>query len=180
MEATEMTDPTETLAALLRRYCDDHDEPRDVPRTSLAEAVRRGTIRCTSQTDPSTPPVVHCRRTPVESMRDTFRKGRSGQRDIQVRFPWACCPSHGGRLARHESSPVQKSAFGPALGVIPGLGRGSGATSTKPEPQRQFLGHEHERPAACIQAGIDQPTDRVQLSAEIANGWSLMVFSTPW
>src|SRR5665811_914672 len=92
----------------------------------------------------------------------------------------ACCPSHGGRLARHESSPVQKSAFGPALGVIPGLGRGSGATSTTPEPQRQLLGHEHERPAACIQAAIDQPTDRVQLSAEIANGWSLMVFSTPW
>ena len=32
----------ETLAALLQRYCADHDEPRDVPRVSLAEAVRAG------------------------------------------------------------------------------------------------------------------------------------------
>lgn len=32
----------ETFAALLRRYCADHDEPRDVPRVSLAEAVRDG------------------------------------------------------------------------------------------------------------------------------------------
>lgn len=37
-----MPDPTETLAALLRRYRDEHDEPRDVPRVSLAEAVARG------------------------------------------------------------------------------------------------------------------------------------------
>ena len=37
-----MPDPTETLAALLRRYCDQHDEPRDVPRVSLADAVRQG------------------------------------------------------------------------------------------------------------------------------------------
>ena len=37
-----MPDATETLAALLRRYCDD-DEPRDVPRVSLAEALRTGT-----------------------------------------------------------------------------------------------------------------------------------------
>jgi hypothetical protein len=32
----------ETLAELLRRYCDEHDEPRDVPRISIAEAVRNG------------------------------------------------------------------------------------------------------------------------------------------
>ena len=37
-----MPDTTETLAALLRRYCDANDEPRDVPRINLAEAVRRG------------------------------------------------------------------------------------------------------------------------------------------
>jgi hypothetical protein len=42
MEATDMPEPTETLAALLRRYCDPHDEPREVPRVSLAEAVRLG------------------------------------------------------------------------------------------------------------------------------------------
>lgn len=40
-DATETGQP-ETLAALLRRYRGDHDEPRDVPRISLAEAVRRG------------------------------------------------------------------------------------------------------------------------------------------
>ena len=37
-----MPDTTETLAALLRRYCDQNDEPRDVPRVRLADAVRRG------------------------------------------------------------------------------------------------------------------------------------------
>ena len=37
-----MPDTTETLAALLRRYCDQNDEPGDVPRVSLADAVRRG------------------------------------------------------------------------------------------------------------------------------------------
>lgn len=37
-----MPENTETLAALLRRYCDEHDEPRDVPRVSLADALRRG------------------------------------------------------------------------------------------------------------------------------------------
>ena len=37
-----MPDPTETLAALLRRYCDQNDGPRDVPRVSLADAVRHG------------------------------------------------------------------------------------------------------------------------------------------
>ena len=39
---TPMTTTIETLAALLRRYCDDQDEPRDVPRVSLADAVRQG------------------------------------------------------------------------------------------------------------------------------------------
>ena len=39
-----MPDATETLAALLRRHSgDDQDEPRDVPRVSLAEALRTGT-----------------------------------------------------------------------------------------------------------------------------------------
>jgi len=38
-----MPDATETLAALLRRCCIDQDEPRDVPRISLAEALRTGT-----------------------------------------------------------------------------------------------------------------------------------------
>jgi len=37
-----MSATIETLAALLRRYCEDDDEPRDVPRISLAEAVRQG------------------------------------------------------------------------------------------------------------------------------------------
>ena len=37
-----MSDAPETLAALLRRHRADHDEPRDVPRVSLAEAVRAG------------------------------------------------------------------------------------------------------------------------------------------
>jgi len=37
-----MPDAPETLAALLRRYCADDDEPRDVPRVSLAEAMRAG------------------------------------------------------------------------------------------------------------------------------------------
>ena len=37
-----MPDITETLAALLRRYCEDHDEPRDVPRINIADAVRSG------------------------------------------------------------------------------------------------------------------------------------------
>ena len=37
-----MPEPTETLAALLRRHCADHDEPRDVPRVSLADALRDG------------------------------------------------------------------------------------------------------------------------------------------
>jgi hypothetical protein len=32
----------EPLAALLRRYCEPHDGPRDVPRVSLEDAVRRG------------------------------------------------------------------------------------------------------------------------------------------
>ncbi len=36
-----MTETTETLDALLRRYC-DQDDPRDVPRVSLAEAIREG------------------------------------------------------------------------------------------------------------------------------------------
>ena len=37
-----MPENTETLAALLRRYCDQNDVPRDVPRVSLADAVRQG------------------------------------------------------------------------------------------------------------------------------------------
>jgi hypothetical protein len=37
-----MSTTHEPLAALLRRYCDDHDEPRDVPRVSLADALRDG------------------------------------------------------------------------------------------------------------------------------------------
>ena len=37
-----MSAPIETLAALLRRHRDDPDEPLDVPRVSLAEALRRG------------------------------------------------------------------------------------------------------------------------------------------
>jgi hypothetical protein len=37
-----MTDQPETLGALLRRYCEDFDEPRDVARVSLADAIRRG------------------------------------------------------------------------------------------------------------------------------------------
>jgi hypothetical protein len=37
-----MSTTIEPLAALLRRYCDEHDEPRDVPSISLAEAVRQG------------------------------------------------------------------------------------------------------------------------------------------
>ena len=37
-----MSTTHEPLAALLRRYRDDSDEPRDVPRVSLAEALRRG------------------------------------------------------------------------------------------------------------------------------------------
>jgi hypothetical protein len=41
LEATTMPD-TETLAALLRRYCDENDEPRDVPRINFAEALNRG------------------------------------------------------------------------------------------------------------------------------------------
>jgi len=37
-----MSTTHETLAALLRRYCDDGDEPPDVHRVSLAQAVRDG------------------------------------------------------------------------------------------------------------------------------------------
>ena len=37
-----MSDAPETLAALLRRYCDQPGGPLDVPRVSLADAVRRG------------------------------------------------------------------------------------------------------------------------------------------
>jgi hypothetical protein len=37
-----MSPPLEPLAALLRRYCGDHDEPRDVPRISIADALRDG------------------------------------------------------------------------------------------------------------------------------------------
>jgi hypothetical protein len=37
-----MTATTETLATLLRRFCEDHDEPRDVPRLSIADAIREG------------------------------------------------------------------------------------------------------------------------------------------
>ena len=36
-----MSTKHETLAALLRRYCDD-DDPPDIPRVSLAQAVRDG------------------------------------------------------------------------------------------------------------------------------------------
>lgn len=39
---TDHTEPPDTLAALLREYCGEHDEPRDVPRVSLAEALRSG------------------------------------------------------------------------------------------------------------------------------------------
>lgn len=35
-------DPTETLDTLLRRYSAEHDEPRDVPRVSLTDALRSG------------------------------------------------------------------------------------------------------------------------------------------
>lgn len=37
-----MTEKPETLEALLRRFCEDFDEPRDVPTVSLADAIRRG------------------------------------------------------------------------------------------------------------------------------------------
>lgn len=37
-----MTQPIETLAALLRRYCDQNDEPRDVPRIRFQDAVASG------------------------------------------------------------------------------------------------------------------------------------------
>jgi hypothetical protein len=37
-----MSPPIETLAVLLRRYCEDCLEPHNVPRVSLAEAVRLG------------------------------------------------------------------------------------------------------------------------------------------
>jgi hypothetical protein len=37
-----MTDQPETLEALLKRYSEDFDEPRDVPRVSLADAIRNG------------------------------------------------------------------------------------------------------------------------------------------
>jgi hypothetical protein len=37
-----MSDAPETLAALLRRYCDQHDEPCQVPRVRLSDAVQRG------------------------------------------------------------------------------------------------------------------------------------------
>jgi hypothetical protein len=37
-----MTDPTETLAELLGRYRNEDEEVPDVPRVSLAEAVRQG------------------------------------------------------------------------------------------------------------------------------------------
>jgi hypothetical protein len=37
-----MSDPTETLAALVRRYRDDDDEPPPVPRVRLADALRQG------------------------------------------------------------------------------------------------------------------------------------------
>ena len=36
-----MSDPPETLAALLRRYSHD-DDPVEVPRVSFADALRRG------------------------------------------------------------------------------------------------------------------------------------------
>ena len=32
----------ETLAALLRRFCDPQDDPHDVPRVSFADAVQHG------------------------------------------------------------------------------------------------------------------------------------------
>jgi hypothetical protein len=37
-----MTDQPETLEALLRRFCENFDEPRDVPRVSLTDAILRG------------------------------------------------------------------------------------------------------------------------------------------
>jgi len=37
-----MSDPIETLDALLRRYHDHNDEPGDVPRVSFAEALQHG------------------------------------------------------------------------------------------------------------------------------------------
>ncbi len=37
-----MSTTPEPLAALLRRYCDDPDDPPEVPRLSLAEAQRDG------------------------------------------------------------------------------------------------------------------------------------------
>lgn len=37
-----MSTTHETLAALLRRYSDEDDDPPDVPRVSLAEALRQG------------------------------------------------------------------------------------------------------------------------------------------
>ena len=37
-----MSDAPEPLAALLRRFRDQQDEPRDVPRVSLADAVQHG------------------------------------------------------------------------------------------------------------------------------------------
>ena len=37
-----MTETIESLAALMRRYCADDDEPGDVHRVSLAEAPRTG------------------------------------------------------------------------------------------------------------------------------------------
>jgi hypothetical protein len=37
-----MSTTHETLAAVLRRYCDDPDDLPDVPRFSFAEAVRQG------------------------------------------------------------------------------------------------------------------------------------------
>ena len=37
-----MTPFLETLAALLRRHCDDQDEPPDVARIGLAAAIRAG------------------------------------------------------------------------------------------------------------------------------------------
>jgi hypothetical protein len=37
-----MSNAPETLAALLRRYCDQPAEPSDVPRVSLGAAVRQG------------------------------------------------------------------------------------------------------------------------------------------
>lgn len=40
-----MSTTHEPFAALLRRYCDDPDEPPDVPRVSFAEALRQGDDR---------------------------------------------------------------------------------------------------------------------------------------